>query len=132
MIKNKNIKLIITILLFITLMGVINMPVFASLTGDGIKSAGDAWIQQGASNNPISIGKISEILKPLANILLSIGLVVVTAVGIVIGIKYVTASPDSKGKLKGQLVGLVISGVVLAGSYGIWSIVYYIMKEITA
>lgn len=131
--KTSNLIKIITIIsLVLIILFIVNTPVFASLSGDQIKSDADVWVNKGAANNPISISKISAFLRPLANILMAIGIVVVMSLGVVIGIKYVTASPDSKGKLKTQLFGLAISGVVLAGAYGIWSAVYFILNELTA
>ncbi len=41
------------------------------------------------------------------------GLVVLFVVGVVMGIKFITASPEEQGKIKGQLIGLAISAVVI-------------------
>lgn len=68
-------------------------------------------------------------LNPVANILLTIGSVLIVIVAVVMGIKYLTASPDQQGKLKGQLIGVFVSAVVLYGSYGIWSVVYQVLKN---
>lgn len=130
--NKKTIKIILIISMIICIGFIITSPVLATLSGDQIKADANAWRDKGQQNNPISVSKISEIIKPIANILMAIGCVVIVAMGIVIGIKYVTSSPDSKGKLKTQLFGLFVSGVVLCGAYGIWAIVYNILKELTA
>ena len=38
------------------------------------------------------------------------------------GIKWITASPDKQGKLKQQLIGLVVSIIVIYGAVGIWTL----------
>lgn len=44
-------------------------------------------------------------------------------------IKYLTANAEQKGKLKQQLIGLVVSIIVIYGAVGIWNIIQDIMKE---
>jgi len=131
--NKKTIKIMAIILLIITILFIINNPVFADTSissGDEAKSKADNWLEQGSKQNKISADKVATILKPLANILLAIGSVVIVVVAVVIAIKYLTASPDAKGKLKAQLVGLFVSAVVLYGAYGIWAIVYTVLKDV--
>jgi hypothetical protein len=45
------------------------------------------------------------------------------------GIKYITATPDSQARLKQQLIGLVVSGIVIFGAYFIWKIVVNIVSK---
>lgn len=44
-------------------------------------------------------------------------------------IKYLTANAEQKGKLKQQLIGLVVSIIVIYGAVGIWTIIQNIMIE---
>ena len=46
------------------------------------------------------------------------------------GIKFITASPEEQGKIKGQLIGLAISAVVILGEYTIWKLTYDLMDDI--
>ena len=46
------------------------------------------------------------------------------------GIKFITASPEEQGKIKGQLIGLAISTVVILGAYTIWKLTYDLMDDI--
>ena len=48
---------------------------------------------------------------------------VLVAVLTFMGIKYITSGPEAQGKLKQQLIGVVVSGVVIFGAYGIWQLV---------
>ena len=126
--NKKVIRIVSIILIIIFAICIINSPVLAK-SGDDIINDGKGWINKGASANPISADQIAKILNPVANILLTIGSVLIVIVAVVMGIKYLTASPDEQGKLKKQLVGVFVSAVVLYGSYGIWSIVYQVLKS---
>ena len=62
----------------------------------------------------------SELVSKIANILTTIGVVIVLAGILIVGIKYMTASPDEAAKLKTKLVGLALAGIVILGAFGIW------------
>jgi len=62
-------------------------------------------------------------------VLLGIGTVVLVAVALIMAIKYMTATPDAKGKLKTQLIGLVVSAVVVLGATAIWKIIYKVLSS---
>ena len=51
------------------------------------------------------------------------------AVTTYMGIKYLTAGPEAQAKLKTQLIGVVVSGIVIFGAYGIWSMVIKIASQ---
>ena len=127
----KSTKIIAIILVIVLIFGM-GTPVFAGLTGEQMKKDADKWIQRGEQNSPFDPSRIATILKPIVNILTAIGIFVVAILGVVIGIKYVVASPDSKANLKKQLFGLMVSGVVVVGAYGIWRLTYIIIKELTS
>ena len=63
-------------------------------------------------------------------ILTFVGEGIIVIITVVMGIKYVFASPDEQAKLKKQLVGLVISAIVIFGAYGIWSLAYSFMNDV--
>ena len=81
------------------------------------------------SNLTNEMGEITESFLPIGQLLTMIGAGVMVAVTTFLGIKYVTASPETQGKLKQQLVGVVVSGVVIFGAYGIWSLVISIAEN---
>lgn len=62
--------------------------------------------------------------------MVTIATIVVLVVTLVMGIKYITANPEEKGKLKQQLIGLVVSVVVIYGAVGIWTLVQNIMNSL--
>lgn len=66
---------------------------------------------------------------PIGQVLVTIASVVLVIVTLIMAIKYLTANAEQKGKLKQQLIGLVVSIVVIYGAVGIWSIIKQIMEE---
>ena len=52
-------------------------------------------------------------------------------VGVVafMGIRYMTSSPDKQATLKQQLIGVVVSGIVIFGAYGIWKAVIGVVSN---
>lgn len=121
--------LILTVILFILspdLYATTSMP-----NADELHSQANNFINKGQSSAKIDVNKIAEIMKPLASILLGIGTVVLVVVTAVMGVKYIAATPDTRAKLKTQLIGIAVSAIVLFGAYGIWSLAYTIMTDLT-
>lgn len=81
------------------------------------------FIQKGEQEANISIDGITSEFKVLGQILTMIGAGVLVAVTTYMGIKYLTAGPDAQAKLKQQLVGVIVSAIVIFGAYGIWKTV---------
>ena len=73
----------------------------------------------------------SGLINSIANILMTIGIVVVLAGILIVGIMYMNATPEQASKLKTKLVGLAIAGVVIVGSYGIWTFVKNFLENVT-
>ena len=82
-----------------------------------------------AGNSGISVGDITSEFTELGKILTTIGAGVMVAVTTYMGIKYITAGPEAQAKLKQQLIGVVVSGIVIFGAYGIWQIVGQIAQS---
>ena len=93
---------------------------------DEMKTAINQFMNTGKNGNSANISgnDMGSIIIPVANILTAIGVIVLVAVTIVMGIKYMFATPEEAAKLKQQLIGLVVAGVVILGATAIWKIVY--------
>ena len=99
---------------------------------DEIKSKADAFIEHGKNQKEVIGAKsLKDMIIPVAQTMVAIATVVVSVVTVIMGIKYLMASPDEKGKLKQQLIGLVVSTIVIFGAQGIWALVYNFMTSIT-
>ncbi len=121
-------KIIPLILLIFMLLIPVKSEAFP--TFDEMKSQADGWLQKGQSGSKVKEDDIANIMLPIGQFLVGIGAVVLIVVTIIMGIKYMTADPNSKGKLKQQFLGLVVSTVVIFGAYGIWVMVYNFMDKI--
>lgn len=109
----------------------INTPTYA-LSWNEISSEANAFLSVGENSSLTLLnGETEELITGLASILTTIGVIVVLIGLLVIGIKYMMATPEEAAKLKTKLVGLVISGIVIIGAWGIWSLTYTFLTSIT-
>lgn len=99
---------------------------------DEMKTAINQFMNTGKTGNSANISgdDMGSIVIPIANILTAIGVIVLVAVTIIMGIKYMFATPEEAAKLKQQLIGLVVAGVVILGATAIWKIVYNILNSV--
>ena len=82
------------------------------------------------ANNILSQQTLEEIFIPIGQVLVTIAGIVLVVVTLIMAIKYLTANAEQRGKLKQQLVGLVISTIVIYGAVGIWQIIKNFMENI--
>lgn len=129
-------KIIIVFSVFLLIMVTFtNYGVNAFSLDDVFKAAKDFIIigkEKEEQTDLISTDRVAAVIKPLAQALLAIGTVVLIIVATIMGIKFVISNPEQQAELKKQLIGLVIATVVIYGAYGIWSLVYNVMNEITS
>lgn len=99
---------------------------------DQMKSSIQDFMNRGKNGNSANMSgdDMKNIIIPIANILTAVGVIVLVAVTIIMGIKYMFATPEEAAKLKNQLIGLVVSGVVILGATAIWKIVYNILNSV--
>lgn len=124
----KTVKIGIVIICLVFAILSINSNV-AALSWDSIKQDVDQWENAG-KDIMISDDKIIETVLPIGQMLTAVGVAVLFGGIIVLGIKYMMSEPEQKGKLKQQLVGLVVSGVVIFGAYTIWRVAYNFFNQI--
>ena len=134
--KQKITKMVLIFSAIFCILFITYQPVYATTpklsSGDQIINAGRTWLDRAKASgqSKINANQVAEVIKPVANVLLGAGSVLIVIVGVIMGIKYLSASPDQQGQLKKQLVGLFISAIVLYGAYGIWSIVYTVLNSV--
>lgn len=98
---------------------------------DTMKSQGDAFLDKGRSGNIVDSNKIAEKVAPIGKFLVGVGAFVVVIVTIIMGVKYMSApDPNTQAQIKKQMLGLVISAVVIFGAYSIWTFVYNFMEKL--
>lgn len=78
--------------------------------------------------------KFAEQLKPIGDIIITVGMIVCVAVSIIFGMKFVAASGKGQeiAKLKTQLLGFVIVSFVFVSAYPIWSFIVKTISEMVA
>lgn len=97
-----------------------------------IINAGKTWLDNGKDSQPTGTGvdDFAESFVGVGQVLVAIGIVTLLIVTLITAIKWITATPDKQAKLKQQLIGLVISAVVIFGAIGIWNLVRGIMNNV--
>lgn len=95
---------------------------------DDILSKGREFINKGSEDPVITEPSVMSEFIPVGQILVIAGNAVVIVVVAVMAIRWIIAKPDQQAKLKEQLIGLVISVVVIYGAVGIWAIIKNFME----
>lgn len=118
--KRAKISLIMMILfVVISAFNTVNADLLGDMEGDAQAFIDNGYKQAGK----IDYTNIANEFAGLGQILTMVGAGVMVAVTTYMGIKYLTAGPEAQAKLKTQLIGVVVSGVVIFGAYGIWKLV---------
>ncbi len=129
----KTIKRIFSILcLILIIINIFNINLYKveALTLSDMQKETNEFMKKGQTGSKSIKGDgIFKDLADMGSILTTIGAGVLVAATLYMGIKYMTASPEAQAKLKQQLIGLVVSGFVIFGSYAIWKIVVTIVEK---
>lgn len=86
-------------------------------------------MKESGGSSPIDIGSLNGMVNDVGSMLTTIGVAIVMVGILILGIKYMMASPEEAAKIKGQLVGLSVSAVVIFGALGIWNFVKGILES---
>lgn len=125
----KNLKNIIILTMLLIFAFATAVHADTSLNWDSIRKSADDFVNAGEKQQLISTDKIIENVVPIGQMLTTLGVVVLFGALLILGIKYMMAQPEERGKLKQQLIGVVVSGVVIFGAYTIWRLVYNFFDE---
>lgn len=123
------IKIILIIMLIFVL--ITNIYEVNASSGDSIISEMEGDISKfkaAAAGTSIDTTKVTEKFVGLGQVLTMIGAGIMVAVTTYMGIKYLTEGPEAQAKLKTQLFGLIVSGLVIFGAYFIWQLVIKVVS----
>lgn len=81
-------------------------------------------------NAAANIGDVVDPIVDIGSILTTIGAAVMIGVVLYMGIKYLTSGPDARAKLKVQLIGVLVAGLVIFGAYYIWDFVVNVASKL--
>lgn len=130
--KNKKLKMAISILTILLCLFMFFSTETQANNIDSWIDEGNKFIQKGQSKNPINTNEIKNAVIPIGQALVAIATVVLVVITVVMGIKYMMCtSSDEKAKLKTQLIGLVVSTIVIFGAQTIWALLYKFMIDVT-
>lgn len=95
-------------------------------------SDADDFIKKGAEQPGITnLDPIGTEFATIGNLLKFIGAGIIVAATAYMGILYMISPPERQAKLKQQLIGLVVSAVVIFGGYYIWKIIATALDAMT-
>ena len=126
--KNRKIVKIIVCIIMLLIFILYMQPSYAS---NIIKEAQE-WFEGGKTGGETIMNSqdTANAIAPISQLLFWAGIITLFIAGTVMGIKFIMASPEEQGKLKGQLIGLVIAAIVILGAYTIWELSYNFMNEV--
>ena len=131
-ILNKICCLLMAFLIFLNLGNILFYEVNAATGLSTMMDQASGFITTGegeATELESAMGDVTAEFKPIGQLLTMIGAGVMIAVTTYMGIKYLTSGPETQAKLKQQLIGVIVSGIVIFGAYGIWSLTLDIVKN---
>lgn len=92
----------------------------------------DKFISQGTDHAKIKdLSEISNEFTALGSVLRFVGAGIVVIATAYMGILYMISPPEKQAKLKQQLIGLVVSAVVIFGGYYIWKLLTLALDKLT-
>ena len=128
----KKISIILAILVVFMFINTIYISKVQATTFSEAVNEANSWLDKGKDkfeDAGIGVNKITDVIKPIAQALTTIGVGVLLCVAAYMGIKWLTANPEEQAKLKQQSIGLLVSAVVVLGAYTIWSIALKIVSN---
>lgn len=126
--KWKKIVIMLCVMMNIVAMASVSYGATKVQSWDEMSNSAKEFLDKGANQNVISNDDLYGVVQPIASTLIAIGTAVLVVVTVIMGIKYMTSNPEQQGKLKQQLIGLVVSTVVIFGAQLIWALIYNLMK----
>lgn len=113
------------VLIVLAIIGIVSIvfagSIFADTSGEGIYNQAQEWINNATPTVPFQ--SVWQDLKPIASILMGIGLVVLVCVGSILGVKYMTSGADEKANVKQKLIWFCVAAALIVGATGIFNIV---------
>lgn len=84
-----------------------------------------------SSKAPIDQGNLDSATDTIYNILLTIGIFAAVAIGMYLGIKFMTSSAEDKAKVKESLIPYIAGCVVIFGAFIIWKLAIMLLRGIS-
>ena len=124
---NKKVIIVLALIGIVCIMFSTSVCTAANVNTD-IYNQGKNFINGGSST--IDFGTVWSDLKPIAQIVMGIGLVVLMCVGSILGVKYMMAGADDKAKVKQKLIWFCVAAALIVGTTGIFNIVVEVASNL--
>ncbi len=130
---NKVCKMVLVIFLIFNVYSIVfaNQVVYAArnITDTSIWTLGNNFLDVGASQGGETINEDTEkYFGSIVGVLWGIGLLVIVVSTVVLGIKYMTVSPNEKSRIKQATTPYIIGVVVIFGAITIWRLMIDILE----
>lgn len=106
-----------------------NNPQYSGETAESLWQLAINFLHKGSSEESLDLEKASKPFVEIGQLLTTVAIIVLTIATLVMGIKYMMATPDKKATIKKQLIGLIASALVIFSAYTIWSIAVNLLSE---
>lgn len=106
-----------------------NDPQYSGETAESLWQLAINFLHKGSSEESLDLEKASKPFVEIGQLLTTVAIIVLTIATLVMGIKYMMATPDKKATIKKQLIGLIASALVIFSAYTIWSIAVNLLSE---
>ncbi len=123
----RTVKIIVTILLFITIINTIATTAFAA--NFDIRDIFNYARSFPSSGSEISEADLKEMQATIFNLLTWIGIIVAVVGSIVIGIQFIMSTPDGKAAVNAKMIPFVIGCAVIFMGLTIWRIAVRIAQD---
>ena len=121
-------RIISVLIMAVVMVGILSVDsTVSAIDLAGMSSKIETFKSNGTTT--IDTTEITTEFAGLAKILTTLGAGVLIIVITYMGIKYFISSPEEQAKLKGQLIGVVVSAVVIFGAVSIWELAINIFKD---
>ena len=121
-------RIISVLIMAVVMVGILSVDsTVSAIDLAGMSSKIETFKKNGTTT--IDTTEITTEFAGLAKILTTLGAGVLIIVITYMGIKYFISSPEEQAKLKGQLIGVVVSAVVIFGAVSIWELAINIFKD---
>ena len=104
-------------------------PSYKGETAESLWQLAINFLHKGSSEESLDLEKASKPFVEIGQLLTTVAIIVLTIATLVMGIKYMMATPDKKATIKKQLIGLIASALVIFSAYTIWSIAVNLLSE---
>lgn len=96
-------------------------------TIDNVVKGADSFLEEG-KNFSVDTTELKNTSNFIYNILLGISMIIAVIVGMLLGIKYMSAGSEDKAAIKETLVPYLISCCIIFGAFAIWKFIINVLS----